>query len=237
MTIAGRWAILWPQSGWSALDLPHIAADLVALGFAGVSLHSGLHVADEAQPRADTFRDAGLRVAVGIGFPRPASATRAGIAEAIVDAIRGGFDHVQLDWEGSWDGHRDDAADIVARVRAEVPELPCPVTSLCWWAPKTLPNGHGTHPSAPTSEFLSLTAPDVPVAPQCYNGGHIDDETAWQLRWARKQYAPRPVVPTIQGYGHSVADRVALFKSEPTVIVWDYLELDANCRAALGQVR
>lgn len=269
LRIAGRWAVLWPRAGWGPLHSAAIAADLAGLGFDGVSIHDGLaspadalaHV-DAAHTRRAVFEAAGLRVAVGLGFPKPRPDDLDDVARGIAAAVAGGFDHVQLDWEGSWDGHRADARTVLDLLADLHPEwwpgsaltpprkpssyartlaameadgswrLPCPVTSLCWWAWKTLPSGGGTHPSSPTPEFLSLTAPDVPVCPQTYNDGKRDGEASWQIAWSRRQYAPRPVVPTIQGYAHSVADRVALLRAEPTVVVWDYLELDAPFRAA-----
>jgi hypothetical protein len=236
---AGWHCYIWPQYGWAALNMEAVAEDCKALGFAGVVLHSGLHVATEIKRLGldAQFRRVGLAVAFGLGFPRPHPDLLPQIAKCISAALDVKDVPLVLDWEQAWDGHSDDAKAIVDRVLAQHPDAPTRVTHACWWAPRTLPNGNGTHPSAPTAQFLRLTGLDLLVVPQCYNTGKTDFETAGQITWSRQCYSPRAVHPSIQGYAHSVPDRVALLAAERDLLVWDYTELDANFRTAAAAAR
>jgi hypothetical protein len=130
------------------------------------------------------------------------------------------------------------AEAIVKKVLSRRPNAADCVTDCPWWAPLKTPDGHDTHPHAPTAIFGRLAAHDRYA--QVY-GAPVPGASTRMLEWARdpSQYPSLgtwDIRPAFQGYHRTVADHVQSLVSEPTSALWDYQELDANCIAALKLV-
>jgi hypothetical protein len=98
-----------------------------------------------------------------------------------------------------------------------------------------MPVGHPTHPHAPTATFGRLCGQER--YPQCY-GAPLEGRSQRMLAWARdpSQYASLgswEIRPTYQGYQRSLNDQVQALIAEPTVVLWDWAENDAQCWTAL----
>lgn len=189
--------------------------------------------------RVKAFNARGVRVIIGVGCRAPPFWQ--GIAKAIIKAIDAckradsPCDGVNVDWEGSWSGHRDIAKLLIAAILAVHADAGLYMSMPCWWAPLELPNGHATQPSAPTAEWLAVIDSSVPINPQDYGAGGAEFESKHMLEWSRQQYAKHfgmpawRVLPSVQMYHRTLADHVDLLLREPSVNQWDFLEADSVC--------
>ena len=234
MMDTGLWVWLYP--------LPHspepILDDLAVLGVAGVIPQEGTGAINWARRYATECAARGLECVVGLGV------VRADLILAALDVP--GTAGVMIDWEGAWEGHGPLADSIASAVLAAHPDAASRVVDCPWWVPLTTPQGHATHPHAPTREFGRLCGrrfvqaygADVPRA--------LDGASARMLAWSRdpSQYpalgtpADR-VRPALQMYRRSVRDQVQMLLDEletGAVALWDWHEADAACKVALQVV-
>jgi hypothetical protein len=256
--LTGVWLWLWPHSGsFAEYDVPRLAAELRALGIAGVIPQAGL-----AAPRWCTdrvvrgFADAGLGVLVGLGEDGAHGYTgQLGVlVNAIVAALEcPGAVGVMHNAEAAHDSGRvSDWHHIADAVLARHPDAPRRSTIAPWWAPlfyettdgAGVVHKHPTHPGFPYSAFLRLCG--LEIYPQDYGAdtrGSPDGASARLLAWSRdaSQYpalgwdAAR-VRPAHQTYGRTLADHVAQLLAEPHQCLWDLGGMDATCRAGLQVV-
>lgn len=234
-TVSGLWLYLWPEHGWQSLEPHVIESKLRAYKVAGVIVHNGLHGYEWLSPaRMSAFSRMGIKMAAGFGMDTPSYT-----AETIANAIIAGYDRcgaIVLDWESSnvWESAngRAKARDIVSRCLSARQQMFGAAIDVPWWAPLTLPSGGGTHPNAPTVDFGRLVTSRFV---QAY-GKPIDGRSLAMLAHARRQYATLGnwrIMGTFQAYGRSFEDQLATLRAEPTQILWNLSEMDANCDRAL----
>lgn len=228
----GLWLWVWNKGNpWSQVNVTKLISDCARWGIRGILPHSGTGGLDWlASGPLERFRAAGLGVVGSLGIIS---------TQRIVDVLHAPLDGCCLDWETYWDGKQALAQSIVDAVLTAVPAARGRVIDCPWWAPLFTPNGHPTHPRAPTLQFGELC---VDRYTQDY-GAPVDGRTASMLAWSRNatQYAsfhqPWLMRSAAQGYHRSVSDVVTWSMAESTngatAIVWDYLELDASTTCAL----
>jgi len=235
----GRGVWLWDNSCKIASIEPRLQIPIIAgLGFSYVVPQMGLGVPSWATPdRVKQFNDAGYQVVLGIGSPGPS------YVEPIIKAISIGIDaclrgsypavRVMFDWEGAWDRARAAAALIAARLRQRYGVSLLPFMDCPWWAPVEDPQGHPTHPGAPTQEFGELCCGERAV--QAY-GAPVEGRSTTMLAWARHEYGTHfpgnEIIPAVQMYKRSVRDHIATTLNEPKSISWDSGEIDKHARVA-----
>lgn len=236
----GRGIWLWDNDEKIAtLEPAHQIPIIEGLGFSYVIPQMGLAVPSWATPdRVRQFNEAGFDVIIGIGSPGPSH------ADAIVNAIVIGIEaclrssypcrRVMYDWESAWDQAKVTALQIVAAVRKRFPGMQLlPVIDCPWWAPVEDPQGHATHPNAPTKEFGSLCC--GPRAVQAY-GAPKEGRSSAMLGWARHEYSTHfpgnEIIPGVQMYKRSVRDHLLVTLHEPQSISWDSGEIDHTARVA-----
>jgi hypothetical protein len=228
----GIWIWLWAKNGWSSLDPGTIAADLESLGIVGVLPHDSTGGLGWVTASCiETFNAVGISVLPSLGVISTANIVNVLKVQGVVGSM--------LDWEGYWDGKQAQATQIVNQVLAQIPDANDRVTDCPWWAPLYYLDQskvhHATHGSGPNAQFGQLAAGQRFV--QAY-GAPYDGESSGMLAWARdpSQWASMgswPIFPAHQAYTRSIADCVFTLTAEPTVILWDYLEMDHNARFAL----
>ena len=159
-----------------------------------------------------------------------------------------------VNWEIAWDGQRTLAQYVVEETLKVRPDAPQLLTDAPWWAPLYLPKKPGektkwTHPSAPTLEFGRLASADR--YPQTYGAnveGSPDGASLNMLKWSRDQsqypaIAARAGVaqwlirPSLQMYKRSLQDQIDTTLREPIQCLWDWREMDENCRMGLAVVK
>lgn len=250
LTAAGPHVFRWPGAHGAATDASAIAAELVELGCVGIIPQVSLKALDWCLKHRATFDAEGIQVTVGLGMDGSHSVDR--YVAAIVEAIDG-IGRVMLDWEAvsKWetkDG-RSLAKTIVDGVLQRRPDAANHVTDCPWWAPRSLPNGHGSHGSAPTAEFGRLCGGER--YPQCYGAARkkygetpkgVEGRSQRYLEWARdpSQYASLggwEIRPTYQMYSRTKRDHVDSLLAEKTQCLWDFDESDLVCRESLVDVR
>lgn len=250
----GRYLYVWNRGGdkdWSKFEpTPAFTARLVAHDITDLIVHSVEPVPDNnveasefcTPARVKEFNTAGIGIVIGVGCRAPPYWKQ--IGAAIIKAISAckrtdsPCKGVNVDWEGSWSGHRDIAALMIAMILAAHPDAGLWMTMPCWWAPMELPNGHATQPSAPTKEWLDAIDPSIPIDPQCY-GAPGEGESKFMLSWSRAQYLKHfglpswRVIPGVQLYHRSLFDHLDLLLGETTISLWDLLEADETALHSL----
>lgn len=251
----GRHVWLWAHQGFHAVDAAAVAADCQALGIIGVLPHLSLESPAWCERWLHTFMGQGIEVTASLGMDG------AHTARAIADAIRAGLHatvRCMMDWESekTWEtalGHRV-ANEIASRVLGvdehgepaypehdHVADAATRVTDCPWPQPLTeMHKPHNpTHPDAPYRQFGRLAGGDVYV--QAY--AIADGRSTELLAWARSasQYpslgkAAEHVKPAHNLYRRSMWDQVSTYTREPTVLIWDYSQLDEDSRMALRAV-
>jgi len=235
---------LWPKDGWGKLDVGKVADDIAAMGCGWVIPQASLAAPWWIEKNLARLQQSGLSVIAGLGVDgavkQPDAVTK------ITKAILAGIDscgYCMVDWEGRWEGKQREALQIAENVVRQRPDvldklrlMDCP-----WWAPFSTPDGHKTHPRAPTKEWGKIVHLRFV---QAY-GAPKDGQSMWMWRAAVKQYADtfgesRAVIrPALQGYKRSAGDHVKtmLAADNGPIAIWDYLELDAEARLGLRVVK
>ena len=222
--------IVWPRDGWSKIDAARLAADLVALGCVGVIPQASDTAPAWIRANGKALADAGLDIVAGLGRVTPA-AIIAGLDEP---RCRG----VLLD-EEDW-RNVDDAARLTHDVLSVRPDASPRIADCMYPSVRSTRDGHPTGHDRITRAFNTLCGAER--APQCYlelpaiPDGAVARELAWARdpsQWPAIGVPAERIVPTAQAYKRSATDHVALLLAEPTVILWDLLEMDPSCRVAL----
>jgi|WetSurMetagenome_2_1015567.scaffolds.fasta_scaffold188455_1 hypothetical protein len=251
----GRWLYCWNEPDWLKFEpTPAFLDTLETHDINRVIVHSVEPVPDaciEASEwctpaRVAAFNARGILVMIGVGFRAPPYWQQ--IAKAVIKAIdackRANSPCVGLnvDWEGSWSGHKAEARLLIAAVLLVHPDAGLWITMPCWWAPEERMGAdgklHATQPSAPTKEWLELIDASIPIDPQCY-GAPNEGMSKRMLAWARSQYLQHygmpawRVIASVQLYHRSLFDHLDLLLSEDTIALWDWLEADAVAKHAL----
>lgn len=255
----GVHAWVWPTPG--DLDsLARTADKAVRLGIVGLIPQDGLGIPSwltRNRGRVQRImQERGLQLTVGLGMD--GNQGWKNNLGALVDAIVGGLDAapgVMLNWESKWGDERADKerADFVANeVLKRHPTADNRCVDAPWWAPlfvwRTL-NGKRrkayTHPGAPTVEFGRLCKGDR--FPQVYGAnvpGSPDGASQRMLDWSKdpSQYPALGVNadrirPSLQAYKRTVTDHVRMLVGHPTVCLWHFRGMDADCEAALAFVQ
>ncbi len=240
----GVWLYLWPgeEDRWDAIEPHFCLPELVNWDLAGVIVQAGLAAPAWCAPeRVEAFGACGLSVAVGIGARTPDH------WEAVADSINHGLDRsrdgapgrtvgVSIDAEQTWEGHSVEADSLVLRVITEHPEAPARCTLFGWYAPLSL-HGVASHTRWPYKSFLGLSGQEIYV--DAYGAGK-PGRSAEMLTWARGPtqwpllgVEASRVFATVQGRGRSLGDHLGMLMSEPRIVVWNFLEMDAVGRYAL----
>ncbi len=249
----GRYLYAWnrSESDWKRFEPTQQFVDMLhAHDITDLIPHSVVPVPDAmieaaewcTPERVAAFNALGIGIVIGIGCRAPPYWQR--LAEDIIQAIdackRSNYPckGVNVDWEGSWSGHKPEARLLLLAILAAHPDGGLWMTMPCWWAPETTPNGHPSQPSAPTKEWLAVIDASIPIDPQCY-GAPNEGQSMGMLRWARAQYLKHygmpswRVIPGVQLYHRSLYDHLDILLSEETVSLWDLLEADAVALHAL----
>lgn len=225
-------------------DPAKFAAEARELGAVGVLVHE-IGTAAEQLRYLERAKDAfaGLQVTIAVGSRGP-SKWESAFADPAIAALNAGFP-VMLDWEISWSGAAGQpaATKVVDKVVEQVRDARGRVTDCPWWAPLFYLDRAGkkrpTHPRAPTAIFGKLCTLERYVQP--YGASLGDGASLRMLAWSRhpSQYASMgtwPIYPTLQAYRRSLNDQVQALLREPTQLLWQRTELDANCLRALRVV-
>lgn len=250
----GRYLYCWNRAGdsdWKKFEpTPAFTQTLLQHDITDVIVHSVEPVPENnteasewaAPERVSLFNAAGIGVIIGIGCRAPTYWKQ--IAAAIIKAIdackrsNSPCKGVNVDWEGSWDGHKAETSLMLQMILDAHADAGLWMTMPSWWAPEETPNGHATHPSAPTKEWLDVIDALVPIDPQCY-GAPNEGASKGMLAWARSQYLKHyglpaeRVIPGVQLYHRSIFDHVDLLLGEVAISLWDWLEADAEALHAL----
>lgn len=236
------WKKFEPTPAFTGMLIEHDITDLIPHSVEPVP-ENNTEASEWATPeRVELFNKAGIGIVIGVGCRAPPYWRQIGAAiiKAIDACKRSNFPckGVNVDWEGSWDGHRSEALLMLAMILAAHVDAGMWMTMPSWWAPMETPNGHATHPSAPTKEWLDVIDASVPIDPQCY-GAPNEGASKSMLAWARKQYLQHyglpawRVIPGVQLYHRSLLDHVDLLLSEVAISLWDWLEADTEALHAL----
>ncbi len=248
LTAVGPHVFHWPGADGAEKDPKVLVADLLEIGAVGIIPQYGLGAGEWAANHRSLFESAGLQVTLGLGLDGSHTVTE------YVHAIRDGIEQigrVGLDWEDphKWEtlsGFRL-AHAIVEGVFAQRRDAADFITDFPWWAPLTLPDGTNTHPNAPTRELGRLCGHER--YPQCYGAARrkhgetpkrVEGRSVRYLQWAQRQYAsmgPWPIRPAYQMYARTRQDHVEALLAEPIQCVWDLAEMDADCKAAMIDVK
>jgi hypothetical protein len=228
--------ILWPKNGWQRLDPAALAADLVGLGLTGAIPQCSDEAPTWVHTHGQALADAGLQLTAGLG-----RVTAPAILAALHEPLCSGALLDEEDWRKV-----DDAAALTTAVLNVCPDAPARVADCMYPYVTVTRGGSNTGHAAITRAFYALCqghrypqcywepvpgsgqtcAPDGFVA-RCLADARSDRE------WPSIGVPADQVQPCVQAYHRSVTDHVRLFQQEPTVILWDYCEMDASCRVAL----
>jgi hypothetical protein len=251
----GRWVYCWAENDWARYEpTPAFIDTLEVHDITGVIAHSVEPVPDSmveasewcTAERVAKFNARGIQVMIGVGCRAPPYWQK--IAKAIIKAIdackrpNSPCVGVNVDWEGSWSGHKAEARLLIAMILAAHADAGLYLTMPCWWAPEERMGAdgklHATQPSAPTKEWLDVIDHSIPIDPQCYGAPH-EGMSINMLRWARSQYLQHygmpawRVIASVQLYHRSLFDHLNLLLTEDTLALWDWREADAVAKHAL----
>jgi len=248
LTAVGPHVFHWPGNEDVEADPAVLADQLTEIGAVGIIPMYGLDAGDWCVKHRKVFELAGLQVTLGLGMDGDHTVNE------YVHAICDGIDRVGrvgLDWEevDKWEntaGFRL-AHAIVEGVLAARPEAPNHIIDFPWWAPLNTPQGHDTHPRAPTKEFGRLCGHER--YPQCYGAARtkhgetpkkVEGRSHRYRMWAEKQYAvmgPWTIRPTYQLYRRTRQDHVNALLADRTLCLWDLSEIDSPCTVAMIDVK
>jgi hypothetical protein len=234
---------LWPNRGESACDVPRAVEEMASLGVEFVIAMAGMDSEHWIHPLRPRLASLGLDVSIGFGMDGAWTDAHMAVCR-IIEALDAHAGFVDLDDEraAKWESKagRALAGAIADGVLAARPDARPRMAQAGWWAPFSDHAGHPTHPGAPHHEWARLCATQ---RPQCY-GAPRRGSSAAMLAWSRNAsqyptlgYDRAAILPTFQAYQRDVIDHVATLTADPEVILWDFLEMDLRCRAALLAVK
>lgn len=236
-----------------------VADGAASLGLAGLIPQNGLDApkwAARAKGKADRIaHERGLQLTLGLGMDGNNGWKDA--LHRVTEAVTGCLDKsaaAMLNWESKWGDEladKDRANRVVDGVLKVHPTAAHRLVDAPWWAPlfvwrtfKGERRRGWTHPNAPTAEFGRVCLDRFVQAYGANTPGSPDGASARMLAWSQdpSQYpslgtpAAR-VRPSLQGYKRTVTDHVRMFLAHPTVCLWHWRALDAECIAALRFVQ